>query len=78
MKDLGDHIHDAGLKFGLSLGSGSKTCNGYPGSLGNEMTDAGSIWNWGVDYLRYGNCYAEGVSAKDRFTSMSTALDTTG
>jgi len=77
MKDMGNHIHNAGLKFGLTLGSGSKTCLGYPGSLGNERNDAGSLWQWGVDFLRYGSCYAEGVPAKDRYTTMSKALNDT-
>lgn len=58
MKDMADHVHNAGLKFGLTLGSGIKTCMGYFGSLKNELVDAGSLWSWGVDYLRYGNCFA--------------------
>jgi len=78
MKDMGTHIHNANLKFGLTLGSGLKTCNGYQGSLNNEETDAGSLWNWGVDYLRYGNCYADGVPAYDRYSKMSQALNDTG
>jgi len=78
MKDMGDHIHNAGLKFGLYLGSGTKTCFGFPGSLGKERNDAGSLWQWGVDFLRYGSCYAEGVPALDRYTAMSKALNDTG
>ena len=77
MKDMADHVHNAGLKFGLTLGSGSKTCMGYYGSLGNELTDAGSLWSWGVDYLRYGNCFEEGIPDLDRYTSMSWALNQT-
>jgi len=75
MKDMADHVHNAGLKFGLTLGSGSKTCQGYFGSLKNELVDAGSLWSWGVDYLRYSNCFGEGIPAKDRYTSMSLALN---
>ena len=77
MKDMADHVHNAGLKFGLTLGSGIKTCQGYFGSLKSELIDAGSLWSWGVDYLRYGNCFAEGIPAKDRYTSMSWALNQT-
>jgi len=77
MKDMADHVHRAGIKFGLTLGSGTKTCRGYPGSLGSELTDAGSLWDWGVDYLRYGHCYGGNVPASDRYFAMSAALNTT-
>jgi len=32
--------------------AGTRTCAGYPGSLGNEEIDA-QTWAWGVDYIKY-------------------------
>jgi len=40
MSDLSDFIHDKGFKFGIYSSAGSKTCAGFPGSLGHEMADA--------------------------------------
>ena len=33
---------------------------GRPGSLGYEAFDANTYASWGVDYLKYDNCYNEG------------------
>ncbi|TDL16123.1 glycoside hydrolase [Rickenella mellea] len=49
-------IHDLGLKIGIYSDAGTKTCAGYPGSLGNEFTDASTFADWGIDYLKYDNC----------------------
>jgi len=78
MKDLSNAVHDAGFKFGIYSSAGSKTCAGFPGSLGYEVKDAAQYAAWGVDYLKYDNCYNEGVSAKTRYGSMATALASTG
>lgn len=40
--------------------AGKYTCGGYAGSLGYEITDANTFASWGVDYLKYDNCYNEG------------------
>jgi alpha-galactosidase len=29
----------------------------YPGSLGYEAIDAATFAEWGVDYLKYDNCF---------------------
>ena len=34
---------------------------GHPGSLGYETNDAETYASWQVDYLKYDNCYGEGV-----------------
>eukprot|EP00820_Chromera_velia_P005852 Cvel_3723.t1-p1 / transcript=Cvel_3723.t1 / gene=Cvel_3723 / organism=Chromera_velia_CCMP2878 / gene_product=Alpha-galactosidase, putative / transcript_product=Alpha-galactosidase, putative / location=Cvel_scaffold155:99-1187(-) / protein_length=169 / sequence_SO=supercontig / SO=protein_coding / is_pseudo=false len=47
MKALGEYIHSQGLKFGIYSDCGTKTCGGYPGSLGFEETDAQTFANWG-------------------------------
>lgn len=61
MARLGEQIHARGLKFGLYLAPGRKTCamiydrcpaHGI-GSFGHEQRDADTIASWGVDYLKY-------------------------
>lgn len=78
MQSVGDYIHDKGLLFGLYSSAGTKTCQGLPGSLGFETVDAQDYASWGVDYLKYDNCYNEGVKAHTRYSDMSSALLSTG
>jgi alpha-galactosidase len=63
MKAVGDSIHNANMKFGIYNSAGSKTCAGLPGGLGYEYIDAADYASWGVDLLKYDNCYNEGVPA---------------
>jgi alpha-galactosidase len=80
------YVHSLGLKLGIYEDAGTMTCAGFPGSLGHEQTDANSFASWGVDYLKYDNCYADGVnqtsgggpSAQSRYTTMRDALAATG
>jgi alpha-galactosidase len=80
------YVHSLGLKLGIYEDAGTMTCAGYPGSLGHESTDANSFASWGVDYLKYDNCYSDGVSqsggggpsAQSRYTAMRDALAATG
>jgi alpha-galactosidase len=37
--------------------TGTNTCAGYAGSLGHEAIDARTFSEWGLDYLKYDNCY---------------------
>ncbi|GLB37677.1 putative melibiase [Lyophyllum shimeji] len=53
---LASQIHNLGLKIGIYSDAGTMTCAGYPGSLGNEMLDASTFGEWGIDYLKYDNC----------------------
>mmetsp|Transcript_19404 Transcript_19404/g.29804 ORF Transcript_19404/g.29804 Transcript_19404/m.29804 type:complete len:232 (+) Transcript_19404:242-937(+) len=79
MKDLGDKIHDAELKFGITVSAGVKACKGDgPGSYGYEETDAQDFADWGVDYLKYVDCFNLGTeTAEVRFTRMGDALKAT-
>ncbi|WP_194911002.1 glycoside hydrolase family 27 protein [Catenulispora rubra] len=80
------YVHSLGLKLGIYEDAGTMTCAGFPGSLGHEQTDANSFAAWGVDYLKYDNCYSDGVnqtsnggpSAQSRYTTMRDALAATG
>ncbi|MFF5078406.1 glycoside hydrolase family 27 protein [Actinoplanes sp. NPDC000266] len=88
IKALADYVHAKGLKLGVYEDAGLKTCGGLPGSLGHERADAALFAAWGVDYLKYDNCYAgigcpqagcaTAAPAKDRYAAMSDALATAG
>ncbi|KAH9835737.1 glycoside hydrolase superfamily [Rhodofomes roseus] len=80
---LADQIHSLGLKFGIYSSAGMYTCGGKFGSLGYETIDAQTYAEWGVDYLKYDNCYNEGQAGTpklsyDRYANMSNALNATG
>ena len=57
MKYLGDYLHSQGLKFGIYSDAGTKTCAGMAGSLNHEDLDLKQFMEWGIDYLKYDNCY---------------------
>lgn len=83
MKAIADQMHDLGFKFGMYSSAGVLTCGRYPGSLGYEQKDADLWASWGVDYLKYDNCFNQGQSGTpklsfDRYKVMSDALNSTG
>ncbi|WP_345565975.1 NPCBM/NEW2 domain-containing protein [Nonomuraea rosea] len=82
IKGVADYIHAKGLKLGIYGDAGTKTCAGYPGSLGHEEVDAQTWADWGVDYLKYDNCnnQSDGSQADyvRRYTAMRAAIDATG
>lgn len=78
MKALGDYIHSKGLKFGLYNSAGTMTCQQRAGSLYHEKVDALDFAAWGVDYLKYDNCYNDNVPATTRYPDMRDALNATG
>jgi len=79
---VADYVHARGLKLGIYGDAGTRTCAGYPGSLGHEQVDAQTWAGWGVDYLKYDNCnnQSDGSQADyiARYTAMRDALDRTG
>ncbi|WP_440902264.1 ricin-type beta-trefoil lectin domain protein [Actinosynnema sp.] len=78
IKHVADYVHSRGLLLGLYADAGTLTCAGYPGSLGHEQRDAAAFASWGVDYLKYDNCYNQGIDARQRYTTMRDALLATG
>lgn len=83
MAYVADTLHKMGLKFGIYSDAGMYTCGGYQGSLGREMQDAKTLAEWGVDYLKYDNCYNEGQAGTslityNRYNTMSKALNASG
>lgn len=78
LKALSDYIHSKGLKFGIYSSAGFKTCQGFPASLGVEEVDAASYSEWGVDYLKYDNCFQDYGLPQVRFPPMASALQASG
>jgi len=78
IKALADYVHSLGLKFGLYSDAGTNTCQGRPGSLGYETIDANTYASWGVDYLKYDNCFSENIPPQKRYPIMRDALNKTG
>jgi len=78
MKALADYVHSVGLKFGVYSDAGTLTCERRPGSLGYEDIDAQTYAEWGVDYLKYDNCYNTGVPGVERYSKMRDALLNSG
>ena len=80
--DVARYVHARGLKLGIYEDAGTRTCAGFPGSLGHEQLDARTFAEWGVDYLKYDNCnHGTSVSTRQyiaRYTAMRDALDATG
>ncbi|KAK2789845.1 hypothetical protein FQN53_001208 [Emmonsiellopsis sp. PD_33] len=80
---LADRIHSLGLKIGIYSSAGTMTCGRYEGSLGYETQDAEAWASWGIDYLKYDNCYNEGQEGTpllsfNRYNAMGKALNKTG
>jgi alpha-galactosidase len=78
MKALADYVHGQGLKFGLYSDAGAGTCQKRPGSKDHEPIDAVTYAEWGVDYLKYDWCNAEGQDTRDSYGRMSRALRASG
>ncbi len=79
MRNLADYIHAKGLKFGLYLDRGRKTCQGRAGSLGHEKRDAADLAAWGVDYVKVDNCHLPWFDDPQRgFHRMKRALMNSG
>ncbi len=74
IKALVDYVHNKGLKFGIYSCGGTLTCGRRPGSHGYEFQDARQYAAWGVDYLKYDWCNADGQNAKESFKLMRDAL----
>ncbi|MBQ8954307.1 MAG: glycoside hydrolase family 27 protein [Clostridia bacterium] len=79
MKAVSDYVHAKGLKFGMYSCDGVRTCADYPGSFDHEFLDAQTFAEFGVDFLKYDNCYkptsAHGPTLYHR---MGMALRATG
>ncbi|KAE8450177.1 hypothetical protein EG329_006958 [Mollisiaceae sp. DMI_Dod_QoI] len=70
MATVADRLHALGLGFGMYSDAGKYTCGGYAGSLGFETVDANTFASWGVDYLKYDNCFNMGQAGNQQISSV--------
>ncbi|MFB6189795.1 MAG: NPCBM/NEW2 domain-containing protein [Halapricum sp.] len=76
IEGVADYAHDKDMKLGIYSSAGTYTCQGLPASLGHEETDAQSMADWGVDYLKYDNCGDHlGMDPQTRYSRMWDALE---
>ncbi|KAL8233630.1 hypothetical protein R6Q59_019730 [Mikania micrantha] len=75
---LADYVHEKNLKLGIYSSAGVFTCQVRAGSLFHENDDAAAWASWGVDYLKYDNCFNLGIKPIDRYPPMRDALNSTG
>ncbi|XP_038055499.1 alpha-N-acetylgalactosaminidase-like isoform X1 [Patiria miniata] len=78
IKSLADYIHSRGLKMGIYGDYGTKTCAGYPGSLGHLQTDAQTFADWGIDMLKLDGCNSNVTTMKKGYPEMTKYLNATG
>ncbi|XP_008221112.1 PREDICTED: alpha-galactosidase 1-like [Prunus mume] len=75
IKSLADYVHSKGLKLGIYSDAGYFTCSKtMPGSLGHEEQDANTFAAWGIDYLKYDDCYNDGSKPTAGYPVMTRAL----
>lgn len=77
IKALADYVHEKYLKLGIYSDAGIYTCQVRPGSIFNENRDANLFASWGIDYLKYDNCYNLDIPPKKRYPPMREALNAT-
>ncbi|KAE9551960.1 hypothetical protein FO519_004836 [Halicephalobus sp. NKZ332] len=75
---LASYIHKLGLKFAIYEDYGTKTCGGYPGSLGYLDIDADTFASWDVDYLKLDGCNVDTDKMPDGYSAMERELNATG
>ena len=76
---LADYIHEKGFKFGMYSCCGTRTCANYPGSFEHEFEDAKQFARWGVDYLKYDNCFKpQNQDGRTLYRRMGMALANSG
>ena len=79
IRAVADHVHARGLKLGIYSCCGVHTCAGYPGSFEHEFSDARQFAEWGIDYLKYDNCFHPAtLSSEMLYRRMNLALRSSG
>ena len=79
-------VHAQGLKFGIYVDVGYKTCQKLPGTLGYETNDAELFASWRVDFVKSDSCYtgsadyapADGAKCWATYQKFAAALNASG
>jgi alpha-galactosidase len=81
LKVIVDYAHSLDMKFGIYSDVGVYTCQKYPGSSGYFDIDAQTFADWGIDLLKFDDCYISDEQQRSPwldYTKMSAALNATG
>ena len=86
MPSLISDVHAMGLKFGVYVDVGYKTCQKLPGTLGYETKDAELFAAWQVDFVKSDSCYtgsadktpADGAKCWATYQKFAAALNASG
>ncbi|KAL6743810.1 hypothetical protein Aduo_016806 [Ancylostoma duodenale] len=78
IKNLAKYMHERNLELGIYEDFGTKTCEGYPGSLDHLKTDADTFASWDVDYVKLDGCYVDTDLMPIGYPKMERALNATG
>ncbi|CAH8585938.1 unnamed protein product [Schistosoma intercalatum] len=78
MKGLGQYLHSKNLLFGVTIGYGTLTCSGYPGSMNFLELDAKTMADWEVDYVKMNSCIGRDHVKPGGFEKFSRLLNGTG
>ncbi len=74
IRAIAEAVHSLGLRFGIYTDAGTRTCQGFPGSLGYEFRDAERFAEWGVDYVKVDWCHTDGLSAPAMYERWREAI----
>ena len=74
IETLSNDVHDLGLSLGVW--APLQDCRGEPGSEGYETVDAETYAAWGVDYVKYVDCFSE--LTESSVSVLADALANTG
>lgn len=55
-----------------------QTCEGYPGSIDHLETDANSLAEWDVDFIKMDGCYSETEGMVDGYIKFGQYMNATG
>jgi alpha-galactosidase len=75
---LARYVHARGLRLGIYLDAGSKTCAQRPGSAGHHRQDAQTVARWNVDFVKVDWCNTGNVFARAIYGGLRAALAHTG
>lgn len=78
IKALARYVHARGLRLGIYLDAGSKTCAQRAGSAGHDAQDARTVARWGVDFVKVDWCNTGSLFAQAIYARLRTALARTG
>ena len=78
IKALGDYVHARGLRLGIYLDAGQRTCAQRPGSAGHFEQDARTVAGWGADFVKVDWCNTGNPHSHRVYARFRSAIAGTG